>query len=249
MSIAVSDFLRLALMEIRSARAGDVVQPDDAGDALLIFNELLDGLNATPRAIYTNAFTTFTLTANLQPHTIGLAANTPTFTVTIGRPARIVSANLILSNNIRVPLDLLNAQQWNAISAGAAAGQAVTITSAVPMGLYYDPAWPTGNIYLWPVPDTAYGLELQTATLLAQVLSSDTFDLPFGYQQALRLTLAERLAPAFGQSVSRETAKAAQDARALIWGDNDEIPNAIADAGVPMGARGCGFNFLTGQVE
>lgn len=245
MSIAVSDFLRLALAEIRAARAGDVVNPDDMGDALLIFNECLDLLNATSRALYSHAFTTFTLTANLQPHTIGLTANTPTFTVTIGRPSRIVSANLVLTNvtpNVRKPLNLPDRQWWS--------DQAVQgITASIPSDLYYEPKWPNGSIYLWPVPTTAYGLELETETLLASVALTDTFDLPFGYQQALRLTTAELLAPMFGQQVSPSTAQKAREARALVWGDNDEIPGVIADGGVPCGTRGRGFSFLTGRVQ
>src|SRR3990167_6162387 len=100
MSISVTDFIRLALMEIRVARAGNVVNPNDNADALLILNEYLDRLNATPRALYDTTQTTFTLTADLQPHTIGLAANSPTFSVSIARPTRIISANIVLSGNI-----------------------------------------------------------------------------------------------------------------------------------------------------
>ena len=250
MAITVSEFIRLALMEIRVARAGNVINPNDAADALLILNEYLDRLNATPRALYSTTQTTFTLTADLQPHTIGLTANSPTFAVSVNRPERILSANIVLSGNIRAPqggLDILNQQQWDAIAAGAAAGQSVTITSSIPLALFYKPDWPNGSIYLWPVP-TANKLEIRFETLLASLALSDTFTLPMGYQQALRLTLAELLAPAFGQSVSAETRRAAMDARAAVWGNNDLIPNAIPDGGVPMGARGGGWNYKTGQI-
>lgn len=251
MAISVIDFLRLALMEIRVARAGEVVSPDDQADALLIFNELLDRLNATPRALYSTTETTFPLTPNLQPHTIGLAANAPTFAVSVNRPERMLAANIILPNNIRAPeggLSLLDRQQWDAIGAGAAAGQAVTITSSIPLALYYEPSWPNGSLYLWPVP-TANAIELRFTTLLAALTDTDTFTLPMGYQQALRLTLAELLAPAFGQTVSTDTARAARDARAAVWGENDWIPDTIPDAGVPMGQARTGlFNYLTGQV-
>lgn len=250
MSISVTDFIRLALMEIRVARAGQVVNPNDNADALLILNEYLDRLNATDRALYDTTQTTFTLTANLQPHTIGLAANSPTFSVSISRPTRIISANIVLSGNIRAPeggLTLLNAQQWDSIAAGAAAGQSVTITSSIPLYLFYEPTWPNGSIYLWPVP-TGNKLELRFNTLLADLALTDTFTLPPGYQQALRLTLAELLAPAFGQSVSPETRRAAMDARNATWGNNDVVPDAIPDGGAPLGGYSGGFNYKTGQV-
>lgn len=253
MSISVNDFVRLALVENRVARAGDTVNPDDMADALLIFNELLDQWNAGGRTLYSKSFSTVTLTPSLQPHTIGLAANSPTFSVSVGRPKRILNANIILSGNIRAPqggLSILDEQQWNAISAGAAAGQAVTITSSIPLALWYKTGWPNGSIYLWPVPSAANGLELETETLLASVSLSDTFDLPYGYQAALRLTLAERLASAFGQQVLPSTARAAQEARMAVFGNNDPIPLAVPDGGVPMGGtRRGGFNYMTGMVN
>lgn len=253
MSVTVNRFLTMALTEIRSARGGDVVNPDDMDVALFIFNELLDALNADGRALYSNRFTTFPLTPNLQPHTIGLATAipAPTFSVSVGRPVEILTANIILTGNIRVPLDILDDDQWNEISAGAAAGQAVTITASVPRYLSYSSDWPNGSLYLWPVPSTAYGLELQTKTLLAQVALADDFDLPMGYQQALRLTTAELCAPAFGQKVSQTTVIKAQEARARVWANNDEIPVVCTrDGGMPGGMSGrSGYDYRTGLIR
>lgn len=249
MSITVNAFLTAALTEIRVARGGDVVNPDDMDLALTLFNELLDSLNADDRALYTVAFNTHTLTPSLQPHTIGMAANSPTFSVSVGRPQRILSANIVLADNIRSPVNILNEQEWNAILSGAAAGQAVTITTTIPVALWYRPNWPNGQIFLWPVPTTAYGLELQTETLLASVALADTFDLPFGYQEALRMTVSEKAAPHFGQAFSPSQQRMAREARDRIWGNNERIPDAVADAGVPMGgpARG-GYDYRTGMV-
>lgn len=246
--MTVTDFIRLSLMEIRVARAGDVLNADDAADALLVFNRYLDYLNATSRALYSTTQTTFTLTPNLQPHTIGITANSPTFAVSVARPVSILSANIVLSTNVRVPLEILDSQGWDNIRAGAAAGQTVTVTSSVPRYLMYDASWPNGSIFLWPVP-TANDLELRFETLLADLALTDTFTLPPGYQEALGLTLAERLAPVFGQQVSPETRRAAMEARGQVWGNNDEILNAIPDAGVPMGARRGGYNYLTGNIS
>lgn len=250
----VSDLLVGALTEIRVARAGDTPSPDDMATMLFLFNEYLDALNADSRAIYTVGFETFTLTPALQPHTIGLVANTPTFAVSVGRPSRILNANLILADNIRVPFRRLNGArgilddaEWNAILAGAAAGQTPTITSAVPTHLYYSPEWPNGSIFLWPVPTTAYGLELETETLLAQMALDDDLSLPPGYQQMLRLTLAELAAPSFGQAVGPRTAQVAAEARARVWANNAEIPNAATrDAGMPGGSGG-GYDYRTGM--
>lgn len=247
MSIVVSELIRLALMEIRSARAGEAISAEDAADGLLLLNEYLDHLNATDRGIYTTTATTYTMTSGLQPHTIGVTANSPTFTVTVARPDRILSANVVLTGNVRVPVDIIDQQQWDNIRAGAAAGQAVTISSRVPLVLYYDTGWPNGSIYLWPVP-TGNSLELRYETLFADVALTDTFTLPPGYQQAVRLTLAELMASSWGQPVASETRRKAQQARDAIW-DNYESPlNAVPDGGSSGGGTGGRFNYLTGQV-
>lgn len=241
MSITVVDFLAATLAEIRVARAGDVLAADDQDLALLLFNELLEALNAESRAVYSDAFTSYVLTPNLQPHTIGPSG---TFTAT-QRPVTLEGANLVLTNvtpNIRVPLTLRDSAWWLNLRARG-------VTSSVPIDLYYQPTWPNGNLNLWPVPTTAHSLELETRVLLLSVAVGDTMNLPPGYQQALRLTLAELCASPFGQQVSQTTAAKAREARARIWGVNDTIPNLdTIDAGMPAGTRRGGFSFVTGTT-
>lgn len=249
MSTTWSDLLTNALAEIRVARAGDVVNADDLALASYHANLLLDLMNADGRALFATAFQTFTLTPSLQPHTVGLSANTPTFSVSVGRPTRILQANIILSTNVRVSLgDPLTDAEWNAITAGAAAGQTPNILTSVPQNLYYSADWPNGSIYLWPVPNAANGLEIEYETLLASVALTDTFSMPQGYLAALHFTLAEYLAPSFGQQASQETKDHGRKARGIVWGNNDVVPVIQQwPGGMPSDVRRGGFNFLSGQ--
>jgi hypothetical protein len=239
--ITVNAFLTAALVEIKVARVGDVVNPNVMDYALTVFNELLDALNLDERAIYSHSLATVgNLTPALQPHTIGVAANAPTFTVTIARPSSIIAANLVLANSIRSPITIRDDEWWMNLRAPA-------ITSAIPTDLNYRADWPNGALYLWPIPTTAYGLELETDTLLAQMALIDPLDLPPGYQQALRLTVAELLAPGLGQTVSESLALKARDARARVWGNNEVIPLVnTCDGGMPGLSQGGGFDYRTG---
>lgn len=241
MAVAVTDLLVGALSEIRVARAGDALEPETQTLALFLLNEFLDQVNAQGRALYATQQPSFTLTPNHQPHTIGIAANAPDFAVSVGRPVAVLRANLILANNIRKPLDLHDDAWWMDRRAPA-------ITSAVPNDLVYNADWPNGAIKLWPVPTTAYGIELLCRTLLASLLATDTFDLPMGYQAAIRLTLAELCAPAFGQTVSAETRTKATTARGIVWGTNDPVPNLVTrDGGMPRsGGRLGRYDYRTG---
>lgn len=248
MSVVVSQLLTDSLGKIRAARAGDVSQPDDAALALRAFNALLDALNAKNRAIYTRNFHTFTLTANHQPHTIGVSG--ADLTVTIGRPKRIVAANIVLTGNVRSPLDILTDEEWGAIRAGAAAGQTITITSSPSRKLYYETGWPNGSIFLYPPSSAANGLELLTETLLASVAATDTLDLPFGYQLWLTLKLAKILAPDFGQTFAQGDNEAnLREVEADLFAVNDVVPDLVTvDAGMPGGSGG-GYDNRLGPLS
>lgn len=241
----VSDLVTGALTEIRSARAGDVVNPDDMDLGLRLLNELLDGYNANKRAIYSRQTLTFTLIPNHDPHTIGLVGDSPDFAVSVGPPQEVLRANIILSGNIRSRVMIRDEFSWNNISAP-------TITSSVPSDLYYDrAAWPLGQINLYPIPTAAYSIELLVSVLFAQVELTTEYDFPYGYQGALRKSLAEVCAGPFGQPVPPTLKADAANARATAWGNNNPIPelNTI-DGGMPSsGTDGGYYDYLTGFNE
>lgn len=249
----VNQFLTLALKEIRVARAGDVPSPDDMDDALLIFNELLDEWNADARAAYTQTYSDFTLTPALNPHTIGPAASgpggtNPTFVVTTGRPTRILAAQLNLGGSPAVyrKIDVIDDAQYRSLPIPG-------LAQTIPTKLYYSADWldPNnlgtgyGQCFFWGVPQTAYGVRLWYEFLLSQVTDLTlNCSWPQAYQSALRRTLAERLAPMFGQVASPETKEAARIARELVFGNNDDEPTIdTADAGLGRGGDPMGFNY------
>jgi hypothetical protein len=247
-AIVAQDVVTAALIDIRVARAGDVINPEDLAFGMSKLNRLLDRWNADPRARFNYGFAAYALTPNHQPHTIG--PTNADFTVT-ARPATIRAANLILTDVspvVRRPIDLIDDEQWATIAVQG-------ITSTIPTMLYYSPDWPVasgnGSIYLWPVPTTAYQLEILTAGLFAFLEAQDTFWMPFGYLDALTLTLSEELAPGFGQTVGSSMADSARSGRDLIFGNNDDVPRLhTADAGIGSSSgSSSAFNWLDRSVS
>lgn len=204
-------------------------------------NRLIDNWNAERALVYDIGFASYTLTPNHQPHLIGPGLVAPDFAVT-QRPVTVDGANLVLTTvtpNIRQPLDLVDDDWWRT-------NRVQGLTSPMPTALYYSPAWPNGELFLWPVPTTAYQLELQTRTVLATVALATPINLPPGYQDAITLTLAEDIASAFGQVISPKLEQNALRARARIMAVNDGTPRLqTRDAGMP-GRRGGGYNYRTG---
>ena len=243
MSTTVADLLFNAAVEINAARAGDAQSPEDQTLLLYLLNEMLDEWNARTNALYATQKPIFTLTPNHQPHTIGVTANAPDFVVSTARPAKILEANLIIGNNIRKPLNIRDDQWYLSLLAPQ-------ITASVISDLWYNDGWPNGSIYTYPIITTAWQLELLLSVLLANLAATDTFDLPPGYQSALRLSLAERAAASFGQLTAaglQGLMLRAKDARAAVFGANQTpIPRiSTRDGGIPGGPQGSdGVSFI-----
>jgi hypothetical protein len=241
----IRDIVTDALREIGVVAGTETPSASDASIGLNKLTRLFNNWNAERRAVYATAFSTFTLSPGVAPHTIGPTA--ATFTVA-QRPVSIDGASLILTgdSDVYVPIAIRDAEWWHA--------QTVPdLESTVPTDLYYQPDWPNGQIYFWPVPTTAYQVELMIRVLLDDaVVLADTFSLPPGYQDAVTLTLAEMLLTPFGVAPPPTLAKDAKLARSRIFGNNEQ-PTRIQtnDAGMEgpkSSGRRADFNWLTGQV-
>lgn len=237
MSLTWADIVTDALRELGVLNAADPASGEDAVLGLLRANKILDNWNATQQAVYAQIFTPYTTTPALSPHTIG---PTGTFVVAT-RPQAIESAAIVL-NGVTIPITPDRDRDWySALPLPDLAGSIIT-------DLYYEPSWPNGSLYFWPVPSAALSIVLQTRVLLAEVDLADTFTLPPGYQDALTLTLAEDLAAPFRVAVSPITQQHAREARARIFGNNVRpVRIRTQDAGMPSGGSKRGtFNYLTG---
>lgn len=237
-AVLAQDVVTDALTDIRVARAGDVVAPEQMAFGMNKLNRLLDRWNANPRARFTTSFTPFTMIPNHQPHSIG--PNSADFAMS-QRPVRISGANIILTGSnpvVRTRVAIRDDAWWLQVPVQG-------ISTPIPSSLYYSADWPNGNIFLWPVPTVAYQLELLTDVLFGVFSLQDTFWLPYGYRDAISLTLAEELAPGFGQTASPALVSSASEARGIIFGNNDDIPYiATADSGLQHAQSGNTFNWI-----
>ena len=225
-AITARELILESFRDISVLEAGAVLGDPEASDGLSKLTRLFDDWNAERAGVYASTFTTHTLVPDLQPHTIGPSTFSPTFTVT-QRPVAIEWANIVMGSGesrINYQLVIRNSFWWGEIPMPG-------MTSSLPLVLYYQADWPLGKLYLWPVPSSAYGLELQTRVVLPQLGLDDTVYLPPGYRSALTLTMGEMLAPAYPPAVP-DTAGAAK-ARARIFANNDVQPQLrTADAGL-----------------
>jgi hypothetical protein len=232
-----TDIISNSLLEIGKLAQGETANAGDVAWGLSKLNRMIDAWNARRLFIFAvNFVETYTLTPGLIPHTIGPSSNipAPNFATVNGstRPARIESAAIILNNinpKVTQPLNPRDADWW-------ANERIKTLQTDLPTEFYYEPDYPLGKIFLWPVPITAWGLELQTWTEFNKFTTSTTITLPQGYEDAITWSLAETMMASYRVQADRsaEIRLQARSARAVIQSINAKTPLiASRDYGMP----------------
>lgn len=236
-----------AMQEINRLGVGETPSADDSDFVLKKANRILDQWNAREVYVWNKQLTTGNLTPNLSPHLIG-PGGSANFVVA-QRPIRIEQNGAGLVINTSTPPVRVQLLQWD--HERYARETVKTIATTVPFALYYEPDWPNGKLFLWPIPTATYGLELDTWNVLSQFATvQDNFSMPPGYQEALILTIAEGLLGPFGraneQGLVADLKERAAAARRIVQAPNIESPTLETDA--PTSDKGTYFNFYSGQV-
>jgi len=97
--------------------------------------------------------------------------------------------------------------------------------ASFPAHLFYDSAFPLGNIFIWPVPDANYEMHLSVKPALQSFPTLNTaFNLPPEYEEAIRLNLAVRLRVAYQLPPDASLIGLAKVALNTIKNTNAQIP-------------------------
>jgi hypothetical protein len=235
-SVQASAIVAAALKELNYLQSGSPVPGQLMVDGIELFNNILDDYNADGAKVYADVFSPYTITPNLNPHLIG-----PTGTwVQTQRPERINGIQIILTGGPQpyVYCKPRDAAWW-------ANQPAPTVTADYPTDFYFDPTWPDGSIYFWPVPTTAYDVQVWQRQILTQVAPATVVSMPPGYNYAFRMVLARRWADPLRKPWTGKQEAAAVAAEALIMGNNVQVPRIrTQQAGVPGGGSGNLPNFM-----
>jgi hypothetical protein len=137
---------------------------------------------------------TGTLTAGLNPHTIGDGGD-----IDLDRPIKIESV-FVRKQNQSDPVDYHLAQVDN-IGYQDFIQKSSSIT--YPNSFYYEPSYPLGKIYVYPVNDSDLEIHLSVWLQLPKFESLVTeTDMPAICENTLKYQLATDLAPSLGKSAS-----------------------------------------------
>lgn len=226
---------------LRELNVISAAETPSAEDAVLVLGKMvrvIEGMNLEPGAAYCHTLTSRVLTPALNPHTIGASGAT----WTADRPVAIDAANLVI-DDARYPL-AVHHDSWRA-------GLPDPTLAGDPTDLDYEPTYPNGSVYLYPVPSSANSLELLCRQRLSTVTLTAVVTLPEGYHDAIVLTAAETCIGPFSvtdPTVVGSVRDGARKARARVKANNTRIPRLTTqDSGMPSSEGGGRWDYRTGM--
>lgn len=218
------DLVSRALRTIHVLDPGEVPSAGEAADSLEALNGLLEVMSLPGLYIYATREDIVSWTADQASRTIGTGGD---FAIT--RPTRLRDGTFYRVSDSDYLLGVLRDRaQYSAI---------VDKTSETthPEYIYYEPGYPTGTLYIWPVPSTTLSVHLLSESQLSAFATLDTaFSHPPGYYDLMTYELAIRLAPEFGVAVPPEVTNIVARVRRDVKRTNAKRPVSvieIADTG------------------
>ena len=230
------DIIKRSMRLIHVLDADEEPSASESADALAAMNDMLDSWSTDRAYIFTIKEDSVTWPTATQSRTIGATGN---FVTT--RPTKIGGSSYFTDANSN---DYILEQL--ATKAAYSAIVAKSTSSTLPQYMYYEPSFPDGTLYIWPVPDTSLTIKLHSPEQLTQFTALTTpVSFPPGYKHAFTTSVAEEIAPEFGVAVPPEVAKSAFKSRTKIRRLNRVVP--VSQVEVSAFSQGRSFNIFTGD--
>lgn len=205
----VNEILTRAARVATVLGAADSLDGNDAADALLSLNQMMDAWQAERLFAYEIVTRSAPLTAGVGTYTVG-----PSATINVPRPVRIEWAFTRDSQNYDRPLTIIPDNEWANISLKS-------LGNNFPSVLYYQPGYTQGTINLWMLPTSSLTLYFGAWGVLSEFADvNQSVSLPPGYEQAIVLSLAEFICIEWEKPITPALAQKAARARANIQQNN-----------------------------
>lgn len=227
------DLIKLALKTANVVGVGQTPAAEDVNDAFNLLNMLLAQLQRRRYFVY-QLVTTGRQATGAQSYTVG-----PGGDFDIARPAKLESAFFRQNGGSTQPVDypleiLRSTEDYNRIG--------LKSLNSFPRFAFYDMAYPFGNLFVWPLPNSTYEIFITTMLQLQQFQNiNDTLALPPEYSAALLWNLVQELYPLYGLAPNPVTAAKAEASLRIIEESNAAIPQLQMPPAL-RGNRGSTYN-------
>jgi len=240
--MTVGDLIRMALKECGVLGVGQTASAEDSNDALIKLNWMLGQWNRRRWLVYRTLDASCVSTGAVS-YSVGIGGdiNTP-------RPDRLEGGFLRQlvnggnpTNPVDYPISLIDAREdYNRI--------AIKTLTPFPQYYFYDPTFPLGTLYPWPVAQASiYELHISLKSELTTFASLvEEIEMPPEYFETMLYNLAVRLAPSYGMEAPPTVKGMAIASLATLRGANMQIKRAqLPSAVLP---RGSSYNVFSDQM-
>ena len=182
MATTVQQLIESSFRLIGAIASGETLETNELNDAFAALNQMVASWNTEGASLVARERLTVTTSIGSNgPYSLSK------------RPVRIESAS-VASGGIDSGLSIVDSAGWEAVPEKL-------MQSVYAKVLYCDYAYPTASVYVAPAPRLTATLEVWIYTVLPAFTStSQTIDLPPGYEMALRFNLAMALLPEYPRS-------------------------------------------------
>ena len=231
----VSDLIKSSLRKLGVLSSGETPTTDTYAALLEALQIMLRSWAQKRILVFASTKESFSLVSTQSLYTWGSGGN-----ITTARPHKILGAFVRDSGGTDHPVGIISEGQYRNISSKATKGR--------PENLFYHPLYPLGAIYLYPTPQDAETMWVESLKPFTETSSfgtvADTISFPENYQEPLVYNLALRVAPEYGVQMSAEAVKIATDsldALIVLNASNQVEPISLS---LPISGRG-GYNILS----
>lgn len=216
MTATARDLISLAFRNSGVVGVGQDPTAFDITDAHRMLNMMLAQWSRRRWLVYRLQDISCTATG-AQTYTVGTACD-----FDVIRPDRLEGAYFRMSNSTPNPVDyeltLIQAREdYSRL--------ALKLLNSFPSYAYYDPEYPVGKLYIWPVPSSQYQIHILVKQAIPQVVSlSDTIYMPAEYQELILWNLAERIRPTYQFPPDPQVSRFALETRNTLFKANTQIP-------------------------
>lgn len=211
------EIINLAQKACGNLGVGQVLLAEDTQESLRILNMMLAQWNRSRWLVHHLVDTAFACTGAIS-YTVGLGGN-----FNIARPDRLEAAyirqtNIASPNQIDYPLNILESREdYSLISMKQ-------LQASPSYCIFYDAAYPLGNVFPYPVPSNQFELHLITKSPLTTFSAvSGTVNFPPEYEEVLWTNLAVRLATIYQLQLSPDVVALAKAGRSTLRKANAQI--------------------------
>lgn len=212
----VRDLLTDTLQLIGVLDPSETISASVASTCLRRLNAMLNTWSTQGLMVYTLNREVYPLMIGQQDYTLGIGGQIPTV-----RPVWLNRASIIptASNpTLEIPLKFDSDEDWQAVSIKS-------INSTFPLEVHPLGNYPLNTLQFWPIPTAACSVVLYLPQQLGSFATvNDIISFPAAYEEAIVYSLAMRVAPMFGVSVSPDVQRTA-----MVAIDSVRAQNLVVD--------------------